>query len=188
MKKTLLFLFIPLFSIAQIFQSGFENVNGPLSQWTLYNQDNLTPNAAVNFVNGAWVQSLSEFDNNVALSTSWYTPAGTSNDWMVSPAITLPSGSSTLYWQARAYDATYPDSYKVYVSTSGNALSNFTTPLLTVGNGTTTGESNIWQNKSLDLSSFAGQTINIAFQNFSNDMFLCSKCNLSCTWKIDDKF
>lgn len=172
MKRTLLFLFIPLFSIAQIFQSGFENVNGPLTQWTLYNQDNLTPNSAVSFVNGAWVQSLSEFDNNVALSTSWYTPAGTSNDWMVSPAITLPSGSSTLYWQARAYDATYPDSYRVYVSTTGNTPSNFTTPLLTVGNGTSTGESNTWQNKTLDLSSFAGQTIYIAFQNFSNDMFL----------------
>lgn len=172
MKQTLLFILLPFFSFSQIFQSGFENVNGPLTQWTLYNQDNLTPNSAVSFVNGAWVQSLSEFDNNVALSTSWYTPAGTSNDWMVSPAITLPSGSSTLYWQARAYDATYPDSYKVYVSTTGNTPSNFITPLLTVGNGTSTGESNTWQNKSLDLSSFAGQTIYIAFQNFSNDMFL----------------
>jgi hypothetical protein len=172
MKKTLLFLLLPFFSNAQIFQSGFESVNGPLSQWTLYNQDNLTPNTNVSYVNGAWVQSLSEFDNNVALSTSWYTPAGVSNDWMVSPAISLPSGSSTLYWQARAYDATYPDSYKVYVSTTGNTPSDFTTPLLTVGNGTLTGESNTWQNKSIDLSSFAGQTVYIAFQNFSNDMFL----------------
>ncbi|MFM7897151.1 MAG: choice-of-anchor J domain-containing protein, partial [Flavobacterium sp.] len=131
---------MPLFSSAQIFQSGFENVNGPLSQWTLYNQDNLTPNTNVSYVNAAWVQSTSEFDNNVALSTSWYTPAGVSNDWMVSPAITLPSGTSTLYWQARAYDATFPDSYRVYVSTTGNTPANFTTPLLTVGNGTSTGE------------------------------------------------
>lgn len=178
MKKSLLLLLIPFLSTAQIFQSGFETVNGPLSQWTLYNEDNLTPNAAVSFVNGAWVQSLSEFDNNVALSTSWYTPAGASNDWMVSPAITLPSGSSTLYWQARAYDVTYPDSYKVYVSTTGNNPSNFTTPLVTVGDGTITGESITWQNKSLDLSSFAGQTIYIAFQNFSNDMFLLEVDNV----------
>ena len=178
MKKSLLLLLLPFLSNAQIFQSGFETVNGPLSQWTLYNQDNLTPNTAVNFVNGAWVQSLSEFDNNVALSTSWYTPAGASNDWMVSPAITLPTGSSTLYWQARAYDATYPDSYKVYVSSAGNAISNFTTPSVTVGNGTSTGESNTWQNKSLDLTSFAGQTIYIAFQNFSNDMFLLEVDNV----------
>ncbi|WP_333694722.1 T9SS-dependent choice-of-anchor J family protein [Flavobacterium sp.] len=174
MKKTLLFGFLcaSLFSNAQIFQSGFENVNGPLSQWTLYNQDNRVPNTNVNYVNAAWVQSLSEFDNNVALSTSWYTPAGASNDWMVSPAISLPSGPSTLYWHARAYDATYPDAYRVYVSTTGNAPANFTTALLTVGNGTTTGESTTWQNRSLDLSSFAGQTVYIAFQNFSNDMFL----------------
>lgn len=174
MKKTLLFAFlcISFFTNAQIFQSGFENVNGPLSQWALYNQDGLVPNTNVNYVNAAWVQSPSEFDNNVALSTSWYTPAGISNDWMVSPAITLPAGTSTLYWHARAYDATFPDSYRVYISTTGNAPANFTTPALTVGNGTSTGESTTWQNKSLDLSAFAGQTIYIAFQNFSNDMFL----------------
>jgi hypothetical protein len=174
MKKLLLLtlLFVPIFSFGQIFQSGFETVNGPITQWTLYNQDNLTPNAAVSFVNAAWVQSGVEFDNNAAISTSWYTPAGVSNDWMVSPAITLPAGTSTMYWHARAYDATYPDSYRVYVSTTGNAPANFTTPALTVGNGTSTGESTTWQNKSLDLSSFAGQTVYIAFQNFSNDMFL----------------
>lgn len=172
MKKTLLFLLLPLLSNAQIFQSGFESVNGPITQWTLYNQDNLVPNTNVNYVDAAWVAELSEFDNNIAMSTSWYTPAGTSNDWMVSPAITLPSGTSTLYWQARAFDGTYPDSYRVYVSTTGNTPANFTTPLLTVGNGTSTGESNTWQNKNIDLTSFAGQTIYIAFQNFSTDMFL----------------
>lgn len=183
MKKLLLFimLYMPTLFFGQIFQSGFETVNGPITQWTLYNQDALTPNAAVSFVNGAWVASLEEADNNVAMSTSWYAPPGVSNDWMVSPAITLPAGASTLYWHARAYDATYSDSYRVYVSTTGNMPANFTTPALTVGNGTSTGEATTWQNKSLDLTSFAGQTIYIAFQNFSNDMFLLGLDNVYIT-------
>ena len=180
MKRKLLvtILLLPAFFFGQVFQSGFETVNGSITQWAIYNQDNLTPNTQVSFVNAAWVQSLAEFDNSVGLSTSYYSPPGVSNDWMVSPAITLPAGTSTMYWHARAYDATFPDSYRVYVSTTGNAPSNFTTPILEVGNGTSTGEAVTWQNKSLDLSSFAGQTIYIAFQNFSNDMFLLGLDNV----------
>ncbi|WP_291116345.1 T9SS-dependent choice-of-anchor J family protein [Flavobacterium sp. UBA6135] len=183
MKKLLLFslICIPMLSSSQVFQSGFETVNGPLSQWTLYNQDNLVPNASVNFVNAAWVQTPEEFDNNIAMSNSYYTPAGIANDWMVSPQISIPAGTSTLYWHARAYDATYPDAYRVYVSTSGNTPANFTTPLLTIGNGTTTGENTTWTNRSLDLSSFAGQNVYIAFQNFSNDMFLLGIDNVYVT-------
>jgi len=183
MKKLLLFgLFcFPFFSEAQVFQSGFETVNGPLSQWSLYNIDNLTPDATVNFVNAAWIQTPEEFDNNIAMSTSWYAPVGTANDWMVSPQITIPAGTSTLYWQARAFDATFSDAYRVYVSTTGNAPANFTTPLLTIGNGTSTGENITWTNRSLDLSSFAGQNVYIAFQNFSNDKFLLGIDNVYVT-------
>ncbi len=169
MKKTLLSLFVlaSLVSTAQVHSSNFEPTLGPLSNWTLYNVDAKTPAAQVAYVNNAWIQRIVEFDNSVALSTSWYTPAGASNDWMVSPAITLPAGTNSLYWHARSYDPTYKESYKVYVSTTGNAVANFTTPLLTVN-----GEEVTWQNKSLDLSAFSGQTVYIAFQNFSNDSFL----------------
>ena len=169
MRKILsaLFLSSSLIGFGQVFSSGFETNYGPIANWTLYNVDALTPNTNVSFVNAAWVATNEEFGNNVAMSTSWYTPAGTSNDWIVSPAITLPTGTNTLYWHARSYDATYKESYKVYVSTTGNAVANFTTPLLTVNN-----EEATWQNKSLDLSAYAGQTIYLAFQNFSNDAYL----------------
>ncbi|MBA5246253.1 choice-of-anchor J domain-containing protein [Marnyiella aurantia] len=169
MKKTLLSLFVlaSLVSTAQVHSSNFEPTLGPLSNWTLYNVDAKTPATQVAYVNNAWIQRIEEFDNNVALSTSYYTPAGASNDWMVSPAITLPTGTNNLYWHARSYDPLYKESYKVYVSTTGNAVSNFTTPLLTVN-----AEEATWQNKSLDLSAYSGQTVYIAFQNFSNDAFL----------------
>ena len=169
MKKVLLTIgaLLPLISFGQVFSAGFETNNGPLTNWTLYNVDALTPNTNVNYVTNAWIANAEEFGNNVAMSTSWYTPAGTSNDWMVSPAITLPAGTNTLYWHARSYDATYKESYKVYISTTGNTVADFSLPALTVNL-----EETAWQNKSLDLSLYAGQTIYIAFQNFSNDAFL----------------
>jgi len=169
MRKILSSLLLTASAIAfgQVFSAGFEANNGPLTNWTLYNVDGLTPNTNVNFVNAAWIPSEEEFGNNIALSTSWYTPSGTSNDWMVSPAIALPAGTNTLYWHAISFDPTYKESYKVYISATGNTVASFNTPILTVN-----GEEATWQNKSIDLSSYAGQTIYIAFQNFSNDKFL----------------
>lgn len=175
MKKLILSLgiILPFLSFGQVFSAGFETNTGPLSAWTLYNVDMKTPATQVNYVNAAWVQRLEEPDNNVATSTSYYTPAGAANDWMVSPAITLPAGTNTLYWHAKASDPLYPDGYRVLISTTGNAVANFTTTLLTVPAEATT-----WQNKSINLSSYAGQTVYIAFQNNSNDQFLLSIDNV----------
>lgn len=184
MKKILfLVLFIGLNQLAKgqiVFQENWDGIGPGISGWTLYDQDGLTPNAGVSFVNAAWISTNEDFDNKVAMSTSWYTAPGTSNDWLVSPAITLPSGSNTLYFDAKGYDPTYLDSYKVLVSTTDNAVASFA-PLFTKGDGITgsSGENPSWTRRSIDLSAYAGQTIYIAFQNFSTDMFLLSIDNIS---------
>jgi hypothetical protein len=181
MKKTLLFLLcFPTLIYSQIFNENFDGIGPGISGWTLYNQDNLTPNTNVSFVNGAWIRTLEEFDNNVAMSTSWYTPAGSSDDWLVSPQINLPAGTKTLYFDSRSYDATYKDSYKVYISTTGNNVSDFTTEVFTQGDGITpsSGENNVWTRRSVDLSAYTGN-VYIAFRNFSNDMFLLAVDNVS---------
>ncbi len=185
MKKSLLlllFITINQFASAQIvFQENWDGIGPGIAGWTLYNQDGLTPNTNVSFVNAAWISTNEDFDNKVAMSTSWYSTAGTSDDWLVSPSITLPAGTNKLYFDARAYDPTYLDSYKVLISTSDNAVSSFTTTLFTQGNGTTgtSGENNTWTRRSIDLSAYSGQTVYIAFQNFSTDMFLLSIDNIS---------
>ena len=163
-----------------VFQENWDGIGPGIASWTLYNQDGLTPNTGVSFVTGAWIATNEDFDNKVAMSTSWYTPAGTSNDWLVSPSITLPSGNNTLYFDAKAYDPAYLDSYKVLISTTNNAVTSFT-PLFTQGDGVTptSGENSTWTRRSIDLSAYAGQTIYIAFQNFSTDMFLLSIDNIS---------
>jgi hypothetical protein len=184
-KLLLLFVVFTAFSFKAnsqvVFSENFDGIGPGISGWTLYNEDGLTPNAGVSTITDAWVNSLEEFNNHVAKSTSWYSAVGTSNDYLVSPGIAIPAtGSSVLYWDARAYDSTYRDSYNVYVSSTGNTVADFVTPLFTQGDGTTgtSGENTTWTRRSIDLSNFAGQTVYIAFQNFSTDMFLLSLDNI----------
>lgn len=139
------------------------------STWTLINNDALTPAANVSYVNDAWVSTnASGAQAGYAISTSWYTPAGQADDWLITPALSIPTGSDYyLVWDAAAVDANYPDGYNVKVSTTGTSVTDFTTTLLSVP-----AENTSWTTRYVDLSGFAGQTINLAFQNNSNDMFL----------------
>src|ERR1041385_5968778 len=100
MKKLLLtfsFLGIAALSLnAQILYSeDFDGIGGPTAGGAgtymfpagmlKRNVDNGTPAGAVSYVNEAW-ERREDFSFNVsdscAFSTSWYSPAGTANDWM----------------------------------------------------------------------------------------------------------
>lgn len=157
-----------------VFSENFDGIGPGIVGWTLYDEDGLTPNTNVSYIDNAWVSTEYEFDNNVAMSTSWYTPAGQSNDWMVSPAITLPAGINTLSWDGIAFDTAYPDSYKVYISTTGNTPSDFDTELVNVDP-----EENDWTRHTIDLSDYSGQTVYIAFQNYADDMYLLALDNIA---------
>ena len=90
----------------------------------------------------------------------------TPDNWLVMPPVQLSSGHSyTLTWYDGAIDASYYDEhYSVYISTTGNQVSNFTgTPAFQ----TTLTTANYTQ-RSLDLSSYAGQTIYIAFRHHNS--------------------
>jgi len=84
------------------------------------------------------------------------------NDYLVSPAIALPSGNIELKWSCNLGNASYPgDKYSVYVSTTGSNVSDFTTELFT--ETLTTGDE---VDHIVDLSSYAGQTVYIAFRHY----------------------
>jgi hypothetical protein len=184
MKKLLLTVFA-LASImgakAQIvFQEDFDGISGPTAGgpgtysfpagWSLFNMDALTPNTNVAYVNDAWErrEDLLVNSDSAALSTSWYTPAGTSNDWMFTPAITLPA-NAVLSWNAIAYDASYPDGYEVRIMTTapnaGNLMSSTVLQTIAAENSTVTA-------RTQNLNAYAGQTVYIAFRNNSTDMFV----------------
>ena len=104
----------------------------------------------------------------VAGSASYINGVGvlTPDNWLVSPPIQLSSGHGyTLTWYDGAVDSSYYDEhYSVYVSTTGNNVTNFTgTPLFQ----TTLTTVNYTQ-RSVNLSTYAGQTVYIAFRHHNS--------------------
>ena len=193
MKKLILFsvALLAVFSAkAQIiFSEDFDGIGGPTaggagtytfpSGWLLRNVDNGTPATNVAYVNEAW-ERREDFANSpidsAAFSTSWTVPAGTSNDWMWTPAFTvLPN--TVLKWNAVTYDALYQEGYEVRVMVSpsvptggsgviGNQITNSTQIFSIAAENTT------WTARQVSLNTYAGQTVYIGFRNISNDKFL----------------
>lgn len=95
----------------------------------------------------------------------------TPDNWMILPTFVVPNDSSemTLTWFERGQDPSYASEYySVYVSTTGRTVADFTATAAVLSS-TTTG---YWIKKTVSLSSYAGQTINIAFRHHnSSDMF-----------------
>jgi hypothetical protein len=191
-KLSLALLFMALLhgSFAQtVFLETFDGVGGSTAGgpgtfafpngWTLVNVDNRIPEAQVNYVNDAW-ERREDFANNVAdsaaFSTSWYAPVGAADDWMWTPAITVPANGQ-LKWNAVTYDAQYPDGYEVRImvapntptGTAGNLgnMVSASTQLFSIGAENTT-----WTPRTVSLAAYAGQSVRIAFRNNTNNMFL----------------
>ena len=180
MKKILILslVFSTLLGQAQIFSEDF-NAGIPTT-FTLTDLDGLTPAANVSTFTGSFTtQAL--VGQDCAGSTSWFNPvACCADDWMSTPSITLPNNGNGigLEFDAIAPDASFPDGVEVYVSTTGATPSNFTNPAL-YNTTNTGGEADIWTKRSVDLTSYAGQTIYIAFRNNSNDQFILGIDNIT---------
>ncbi|MBP6732555.1 MAG: choice-of-anchor J domain-containing protein [Chitinophagales bacterium] len=152
-----------------IFSQDFST--GIPATWTILNNDGLTPASNVNFVTNAWVwENNQHASGEFAISTSWYTPAGQSDDWMITERIVIPAGSTNvqLSWAATAFSGNYPDGYEVKLSpTGGDTVTDFTVSVFSIAN-----ENVGWTTRVFDLTPYAGDTITIAFHNNSNDDIL----------------
>jgi hypothetical protein len=143
------------------------------SDWLLFNVDGRTPATAVAYVNQAWeVREDFSYDatNCAAFSTSWYSPAGAADDWMWSPAVSVPADGANLQWSAIAYDPAYRDGYEVRVKTGAMPTqANQATSTIVFS---TAAEETTWTQHTLDLAAYAGQNVYIGFRNNSVDKFL----------------
>jgi len=95
-------------------------------------------------------------------SASWTSAAGalSPDNFLISPEIAI-GGASELHFWAAAQDPAYPaDHYSVKVSTSGTDVANFTDEVFNE-----TLADDVWHEIVVDLSDYAGQTINIAWQH-----------------------
>lgn len=176
MKKLILLLFVTtLISFSSSAQTYYEDFNNGIpATYRLIDNDGLTP-SDVDFTD-AWISMERKGADKMAVSTSYYYPtAGTSDDWMILPKITIGTGDYLL-WEAKAPDPLYPDGYLVKISTTDSAMTSFTTTLLTV-----TAEQDSWTGHSVDLSTYAGQSVYIAFINNSYDKYLLDIDNILIT-------
>ena len=181
MKKILILslVFSTLLGQAQIFSEDF-NAGIPTT-FTLTDLDGLTPNSA-NWPAGSFfannLVTAAGVAEDCAQSVSWFNPIGQADDWMVTPAITLPSTTNgiNLFFDALGWEASYPDGVEVYVTTTGATPADFTGAALynstptTAGPNPIGGEPDVWTTRSISLNNFNGQTIYIGFRNNSNDM------------------
>ena len=166
MKKVLLFVLAAFFACytmnAQVlFSDDFEGTD--LSAWTLYDNDGDTYGWQLYTYNPhGGAQS--------AMSASYYGGSAlTPDNWMVTPAITIPEAGYTLEWYVAAQDPSYAqEQYSVYIATANTVDAFLATTA--VHNETLTDSS--WRQHTIDLSSYAGQTIYVAFRHHDvTDMF-----------------
>ncbi len=122
-------------------------------------------------------------------SDSWISgwsgkPALEPNNYLVTPHITIPTNAKLSYWVS-SQDTHPAEHYGVFLSSTGNEESDFTTKLFeeTLGSEEET-DSNMskeeiagrpntsWQLREVDLSAYAGQEVYLAFRHFDcTDLF-----------------
>ncbi len=131
-----------------------------------------TPAPNVAGIGPAW--SLLDSEGGfVAASTSWFQPVGQADAWMILPRLEIPEEGLELFWEAQAVDGSYPDGYQVWASTTGNEKEDFDVLLFEIG-----AEMTSWQERSVGLDDFVGDSVHLAFRNNSNDMFVLFINNL----------
>ncbi|SKB66355.1 Por secretion system C-terminal sorting domain-containing protein [Soonwooa buanensis] len=198
MKKVLLSCFVALGVSASaqtvLFQDSFESYTdfaiANVGSWTLTDVDQSTTYgfSGIQFANSGAKKSFQVF--NSTTTTPPITPGATSdwtartgnkmmaafaattpknNDWMISPQIQLNNGTIELSFWGKSCDGQYGnEKFKVHISTTGTAVSNFTaiTP-----NEVSSPADITWHKYTYDLSQYAGQNVYIAIQCTSNDQF-----------------
>lgn len=143
--------------------------------WTITDVDMQTPNMQVDFINDAWIVS-DVYDggggsNLAAYSHSYYTPAGQSDDWMISPQIMI-GPNARVEWFSRAQDPNFPDGFEVRVSTAGTDVMDFDPmPIFSIPNEAATGDY-IYHSVDLAAAGYADEQIHLAWRNNSTDEFV----------------
>jgi len=154
-----------------VFSADFEDET--LGGMTIVDNDGLVTSAGVSPFSDAWTLSNSFIEeafgitSKVVISNSRYTPAGTADDWLISPPMTIAEAGTAVLWKARALSDDSFDGMQVRVSTTDNNIQSFTDVIYS-----SSGESPELTQRSASLNDYTGQQIYIAFVNNSTDKYL----------------
>lgn len=171
MKLLFAFSFLTLslnsFCQVDILVENFDATTLP-SGWSVVDNDGNTPDEAVDEYTEAWIYKEDPFDanNGTFSSTSFFDPVDRADRWLITPQITLGNESNYISWKGLSADASFPDSYKVMISTSSTDISDFTDTLVVISN-----ELPEWTERQINMDEYANQTIHLAFVNTTFDGF-----------------
>ncbi|MFZ9028865.1 MAG: choice-of-anchor J domain-containing protein, partial [Crocinitomicaceae bacterium] len=151
-----------------IYSEDFQN--GLPMSYTIVDNDMQTPDAATADFADAWIE-LVDPDNpmdTIVGSTSYFSPIGRADRWLITPPIALGAFGNILKWEAKSHDASYLDGYDVYISVTDTDLTSFIDTL-----GAVTFENATWTSREINLSEagYNNQTVHIAFVNRTYDGF-----------------
>ena len=173
-----------------LFSDDFSAPATSTTTWILYDGDGLTPVTAMqewdyDEENTPWTFYIrdSDSDDYCAGSHSMYDPAGKSDDWMMTPQISIPDEFCTLKFDAQSYYDTCIDSLKVIIWASEENINELNaTRAATIreegdvifAEQLSPGENvdslaGDWVTYTFDLAAYSGQNIYIAFINENED-------------------
>ena len=149
-----------------------ENFEGGFNQaWKFSIEDTLVPVAKLSAYTPAWIVTPNKenLEDSVAGSCSFFSPIGKANRWLISPAINLTANNNIFSWKAHSLDPSYPDSYQVLLSRTGDNIADFTKVLLTQNE-----ETAAWNSHEIVLNDlgYSSQTVYLAFVLQTNDGFV----------------
>lgn len=126
-----------------------------------FHNDIVKMNSAFAYQEKGWYDWY-EGSNVIAVSPSKYSNGGTSDDWLITPAIQLPDAENLAFtWKARSYRAEEPDGYRIVVSTTGLTKEDFVDEPISVVEAE---EGNMTSHMA-SLEKYKGQTVYIAIHN-----------------------
>jgi hypothetical protein len=137
-----------------------ESFEGPDSYcWTSYDEDGDGFSWNNDYTNYTHSGSQSASSDSYISGTGALNP----DNWLVSQPIQLPEIPARLsFWVKETYSGYTHEHYSVYVSTTGSAPADFTEVVFT-DNATTT-----FEQHSVSLRNYAGQTVRIAFRHHAS--------------------
>jgi len=168
----LMFMSIATVSTSQVvFSADFED--GTLEGMTIVDNDGLTASSGVSPFMDAWtvsnvyIEAAFDIESRGVISNSRYMPAGTADDWLISPQLTIVDTGTAVLWNARALSEQSPDGMEVRVSTTDSDLQSFTDVIYS-----SAAESHERTQRSASLNDYIGQQVYVAFINNSTDKYL----------------
>ena len=171
-----------------LFQDGWDDIAESLQNWLRYEGDHHTPLASMqawefDADNQPWNFSIRESEDQYdycAASHSLYAPSAQSDDWMMTPQVSLPrEGRCSVEFDAQSYLLGRSDTLEVYVYEQEWVLSYLNDEwmedirqdarlvfkeILSPG-ATQEGLSGEWTHYSIDLTPWAGKDVYVAFVN-----------------------